>query len=359
MRWSKNDMYSIGMKSVWAMEFTVTIKGYDASVSVEMGRSILDSGVEQGAPFPYSCRSGNCGTCKCRLVSGEVEMSPYSEFALTEAEKEQGLILACRAVPWEDCEIELLEDEDIVVHPMRDLVCTLTAVSELTHDIREVRMTIKSGGPFTFSPGQYASVRFGDLPARDFSMACQPDDEELVFYIRIVEDGRVSRHIAETLSAGDRVRVNGPHGSAYLREGRQTPILAIAGGSGLSPIRSIVDRAVALGWEQPIHIYFGVRDERDLYCVEHFQALAEQHPNLHFTPVLSEPSGESTRRTGLVTDAVKADFDSLEGFTAYLAGPPPMVEAAQAMLPELGIPAQAIHADAFYTQAELEAEAAQ
>jgi len=341
------------------MNFTVTIKGHDTPVTVEMGRTILDAGVEQGAPFPYSCRSGNCGTCKCRLVSGEVEMSPYSEFALTEAEQEQGLILACRAVPWEDCEIELLEEGDIAVHPMRDLVCTVVSVSELTHDIREVRLRIARGGPFTFSPGQYASVRFGDLPARDFSMASQPDEEDVVFYIRLVGNGRVSRYIADCLAAGEQVAVNGPHGSAYLREGRRTPILAIAGGSGLSPIRSIVDRAVALGWEQPIHIYFGVRDEPDLYCVEHFQALAEQHPDLHFTPVLSEPSGESTRRTGPVTDAVKADFDSLEGFTAYLAGPPPMVEAAQAMLPELGIPARAIHADAFYTQAELEAEAAQ
>ena len=340
------------------MDFTVTIKGHDSPVTVEMGRTILDAGVEQGAPFPYSCRAGNCGTCKCRLVSGEVEMSPYSEFALSEAEKEQGLILACRSVPWEDCEIELLEDEDIVVHPMRDLACAVRSVSELTHDIREVRMTIESGGPFTFSPGQYASVRFSDLPARDFSMASQPDTDELVFYIRLVEDGRVSGYIAERLSAGERVRVNGPHGSAYLREGQQTPLLAIAGGSGLSPIRAIVDRAVALGWERPTHVYFGVRDERDLFCVAHFEALAERHPELQFTPVLSEPSGETARRTGFVTDAVRDDFDSLEGFTAYLAGPPPMVEAAQAMLPDLGIPARSIHADAFYTQAELETEAA-
>lgn len=341
------------------MEFTVTIKGYDTPVTVEMGRSILDSGVEQGAPFPYSCRSGNCGTCKCRLVSGEVEMSPYSEFALSESEQAQGYILACRAVPWEDCEIELLGDDDIVVHPNRTLACSVVSKTDLTHDIRELRLKIEAGGPFTFSPGQYASVRFGDLPFRDYSMACQPEDEDIVFYIRLVESGRASAYLDEKLEVGDKVEVRGPQGTAYLREGRRTPILAIAGGSGLSPIRSIVDRAVALGWDQPIHVYFGVRDERDLYCLEHFETLAKRHEELRFVPVLSEPSAHTARRTGFVTNAVETDFDSLEGFTAYLAGPPPMVEAAQEMLPALGIPAQSIHADAFYTQAELDAEAAQ
>jgi len=341
------------------MEFTVTIKGHDSPITVEMGRTILDSGIEQGAPFAYSCRSGNCGTCKCRLLSGDVEMSPYSEFALSDQEKDQGYILACRAVPWEDCEIELLEDDEIAVHPQRRLACSVVSIAELTHDIRELRLKIESGGPYTFTPGQYASVKFDDLPARDFSMASQPDDDELVFYIRLVEGGEVTGYLANTLSVGETVRVEGPQGTAHLREGRHTPILAIAGGSGLSPIRSIVDRAVALGWDEPIHVYFGVRDEHDLYCQDHFEALAERHANLAFTPVLSEPSGETERRTGLVTDVVKADFESLEGFTAYLAGPPPMVEAAQEMLPQLGISPQAVHADAFYTQAEMTSEAAE
>ena len=341
------------------MEFTVTIKGQeDSPVKVEMGRSILDCGVEQGAPFPYSCRAGNCGTCKCYLVSGEVEMSPYSEFALTAKEAERGYILACRAVPWEDCEIELLGDDEVVVHPMREMTCRVTAIDALTHDIRRLRLAIESGGPFTFTPGQYADVRFPGLPGRHYSMAGQPDDDELTFYVRIVEGGAASRHLADTAQPGDTVAVKGPLGSAYLRESRAGPIIAIAGGSGLAPIQSIVDRAAALDWPDPAHVYFGVRDERDLYMVKHFEDLARRHANFTFTPVLSEPAADTARRTGFVTDAVKADFDSLEGYAAYLAGPPPMVEAAQAMLPALGVAEKDIHADAFYTEAELEGEAA-
>ena len=341
------------------MAFTIRIDGHEGPVTVELGQSILDASMAQGGPFPYSCRAGNCGTCKCRLVSGEVEMTPYSEFALSEAEHKRGLILACRAVPWSDCEIALLGADDQVIHPERDMICRITAIEPLTHDIRRVELGIESGGPFTFSPGQYAELAFEGLPARDYSMASQPDEDRLCFYIRLIPGGTVGAYLASEAAVGATVRVKGPYGSAFLREGRRTPILAIAGGSGLAPIQAIVDRAVALGWEQPIHVYFGVRDERDLYRLDHFDRLRARASALSFTPVLSEPRGETAHRTGLVTDAVRADVDDLEGFTAYLAGPPPMIEAAERTLPGLGIDPADIHADAFYTSRELDKDAAE
>jgi len=343
------------------MEFTVRIKGHeDTPVKVEMGRTILDCCIEQGAPFAFSCRSGNCGTCKCFLVSGEVEMSPYSEFALSAKEADRGFILACRSVPWEDCVIELAGEDDQIVHPMREMNCRVSALDELTHDIRHLRLTIEAGGPFTYTAGQYAEIRFPGLPGRSYSMAGQPEDEELSFYVRILPGGKVSRHLVERVSAGDQVAVKGPYGSSYLREGRKGPIIAIAGGSGLAPIQSIVDRAMALDWSDPVYVYFGVRDQRDLYLTEHFEGLAGRHEQISFVPVLSEPSnringrsdGRNTGRTGWVTDAVRADFTDLSGFAAYLAGPPPMVEAATSVLPELGVAPRDIHADAFFTDAE-------
>ncbi|WP_281301026.1 MULTISPECIES: 2Fe-2S iron-sulfur cluster-binding protein [unclassified Iodidimonas] len=345
------------------MNFTVSIKDRDEPISVEMGRTILDAAMLAGGPFPYSCRSGNCGTCKCRLLSGEVEMSPFSEFALSADEEKRGFILACRAVPWSDCEIELADEDDQMVHPMRDMACVVKAITPLTHDIIGLRLSILSGGPFTFTPGQFADVALPDQPARSWSMASQPDDDFLEFYVRILPDGRASRYLADHLQPGDQVRVKGPSGTAALREERRGPILAIAGGSGLSPIKSIIDRAAKLGWAEPVHFYFGVRDERDLYLVDHFEGLCAAHPHFHFTPVLSAPCDAvlkaAQRRFGLVTDIVKEDLPhlspsgTLEGFTAYLAGPPPMVEAAERLLPDLGIAPNAIHADAFYSEADL------
>jgi ferredoxin-NAD(P)+ reductase (naphthalene dioxygenase ferredoxin-specific) len=334
------------------MSFTVRVRQFDGELPVEMGQTILEAALARDLPYPHGCRSGNCGACKSELVSGEVEMSPYSEFALTEQEKASGLILACRAVPWSDCEVKYLEADEVVAHPSRRLTCKVVDVARATHDIRVVRLAVESGGPFDFSAGQYASVEFPGLPPRDYSMANRPDDAVLEFHIRLMPGGAVTPYVSTQVKIGDTVKVGGPYGTSYLREKHTGPILALAGGSGMAPIKSIVETALAHGMKQPITLYFGARAERDLYLEDQFRVLAERHGNLTFIPVLSEPEGPTQRRTGLLADAVRSDFTTLDGAKAYLAGPPVMVETATAALTDLGVRRQDCHADAFYTEAE-------
>ncbi|MFI5029896.1 MAG: 2Fe-2S iron-sulfur cluster-binding protein [Reyranellales bacterium] len=334
------------------MSFKVHISKADKTIEVPTGATILWSALDQGVDYPFGCQSGNCGACKSHLVSGEVTMEGYSEFALSEEEKGRGLILACRAVPWEDCEVAWLEEDDLIVHPRRILGCKVVRLDDATHDIKRVRLSIESGGPFDFSAGQFASVTFAGCAPRDYSMANVPGDPVLEFHVRRSVDGTVSAYVAETLKIGDSVRVEGPFGASYLRESHRGPIIAVAGGSGLAPIKSIVERALAQKLPQHIHLYFGVRTERDLYLHDHFAALAKKHDTLHFTPVLSE-AANGAYRTGLVHEAVGRDFDELDGCKAYLAGPPVMVEAATKLFEQRGMRRIDIHADAFYTAAEM------
>jgi CDP-4-dehydro-6-deoxyglucose reductase/ferredoxin-NAD(P)+ reductase (naphthalene dioxygenase ferredoxin-specific) len=334
------------------MSYWITIRQHGGPIAVEPGATILEAALAQGVPYPHGCRSGNCGACKSVLESGEVELAPYSDYALTDAERAQGLILACRATPWSDAAVAWLETDEVVAHPIRHLACRVIGLEDLTHDIKRVRLEIVSGGPFDFSAGQYAALRVASLPARDFSMANRPDEPVLEFHVRHMTGGAASRYIVRSLALGETVRLEGPFGSAHLREHHTGPILAIAGGSGLAPIKSIVETALHRGARQPIHLYVGVRDERDLYLESHFDALAAAHPNLRVTPVLSEPQQRTSRRTGFVHEAVAADIRDLDGAKAYLAGPPVMVEAATAMLLARGVPRHDIHADAFYTEAD-------
>jgi CDP-4-dehydro-6-deoxyglucose reductase/ferredoxin-NAD(P)+ reductase (naphthalene dioxygenase ferredoxin-specific) len=183
-------------------------------------------------------------------------------------------------------------------------------------------------------------------------MANVPGDPVLEFHVRRSVGGTVSAYVAEALKIGDTVRVEGPFGTSYLRESHRGPIIAVAGGSGLAPIKSIVERALAQKLPQHIHLYFGVRTERDLYLHDHFAQLAKKHDTLHFTPVLSEAANDAYR-TGLVHEAVARDFDELDGCKAYLAGPPVMVEAATKLFEQRGMRRIDIHADAFYTAAEM------
>ena len=334
------------------MSFKVRVRQVDQPITVEMGQTILEAALKAGVAYPHGCRSGNCGACKSRLHAGEVEMSPYSEFALSEEEKANGLILACRAVPWSECEVAWLGEEDLVVHPNRRLGCRVTEIVQATHDIRIVRLSVESGGPFDFSCGQYAAVTFAGQPPRDYSMANTPDDATLEFHIRRVAGGASSAYVAERLKAGEAVHVDGPYGTSYLRTNHRGPIVAVAGGSGLAPMKSIVESALKSGLPQDIALYFGVRAERDLYLEAHFRALERAHGNFRFVPVLSEPSGPTGRRIGFVHSAVAADFADLDGCKIYTAGPPPMVRAVQEMAVAHGARREDIHADAFYTEAE-------
>jgi len=125
----------------------------------------------------------------------------------------------------------------------------------------------------------------------------------------------------------------------------------------LAPIKSIVDTALAHGLRQAIHIYFGARAERDLYLVEHFEGLARQHANLAFTPELSDTQ-TTPRRQGVVTQAVAADLPDLVNWKAYVAGPPPMVDAAVEIVFARGLNTEDMHADVFFTPQEQAASGA-
>lgn len=334
------------------MAFSVRVRQFDTPVTVEMGQTVLEAALAQGRPYPHGCRSGNCGACKSELLSGEVDMLPSSEYALTDAERRRGLILACRAVPWSDCEVAYLDVEDVAAHPIRRLACRVSAVEPATHDITIIRLEVLSGGPFTFSAGQYVELTFEGRPARDYSMANRPDEATLEFHVRRVAGGAVSPFVTGGLEVGTAVRADGPYGGAYLRERHRGPILLLAGGSGLAPVKSILETALALGMRQPIRLYFGARDERDVYLERWLAALAAAHGNFRFEVVLSAPSGPTRRRTGFLHQAVREDFRDLDGCKAYLAGPPVMVEACTPVLEALGVRRHDIHADPFYTAAE-------
>ncbi|HZF24063.1 MAG TPA: 2Fe-2S iron-sulfur cluster-binding protein [Burkholderiales bacterium] len=341
------------------MSLTVTVADLNQSAPAGEGDTVLGALLAHGIGFAYSCQSGNCGTCKCELVSGDILELEYSEHALSPDERGRGIVLACRSQMWSDVVVRRLDSEDFVVHPSRVMRCRVAEIANLTHDILRLRLEIVTGGPFTFSAGQYAQLELPVAPgiSRDYSMANRPDQPLLEFHVRVMPGGSVSHRIATALKVGDMVKVSGPMGTSYLRAQHPGPMLCIAGGSGLAPVISIAGTALASGFAQPVHLYFGVRAERDVYFERELAGLQERHDNFRVYIVLSEPGATSSsgtllpRRYGLVTDAVAADFADLGGFKAYFAGPPPMVDVATALVKTRAVGLRDIHADAFFPAA--------
>jgi CDP-4-dehydro-6-deoxyglucose reductase len=318
-------------------------------IPVAGGQTLLEAALAAGIAYPHACRSGRCGACKSKLLGGRVTLGRHTPFALTEEERAAGLVLACRAVAEDDVTLAWLDGADTVADlPVVTQEAVVTALVGLTHDIRGVRLRLADRAAFDFLPGQYVRFTMDGTPPRDYSIASRPDEPEIELEVRGVPQGRTSSRILYGLAVGDQVRVEGPFGSAFLRQAHDGPIIAVAGGSGLAPMRSIVESALRADPDRPIRLYFGARTERDVYHADRFEALAALHPNFAYVPVLSGDAAAG-RRNGRIPDALSEDRPDVARAKAYVAGPPGLVEATTAALLGLGLAAADIHADVFFT----------
>jgi ferredoxin-NAD(P)+ reductase (naphthalene dioxygenase ferredoxin-specific) len=324
----------------------ILVQPLNRVIRVEPGANLLQALQAAQVPMSYSCMAGRCGTCRCRVLDGEVlegrgeQQRPF--------DGEENFVLACQTYITEPCTIEIPEPDEVVVHPARIVKATVVILEDLTHDIK--RMVLRPAKPVEFSPGQYMQLQFTPEHVRPYSMAGLSSDGLFEFHVRLVPDGRVTGYIAHGLKVGDTVKVSGPLGSAYLRRKHEGPMLCVAGGTGLSPILSILRGAIAQGMTNPIHLYFGVRSPRDIYGMPWLEQLKREHAGLRVHVVVTSGVDAKTQRSGLVTDAIEQDHGDLSGWRAYLCGSPPMVEAATVVARRKGIPAAHIYADAFYTQ---------
>ena len=323
----------------------LVIRPLHRTLQLQPGANLLQALRANDVPISYSCMAGRCGTCRCRLVEGDVIDSGRETQRPLDAAN--GYLLACQTVLVGPSVIEIPEPDEVILHPARIVKASVVAIEDLTHDIKRLRL--RPSKPLEFSPGQYAHLQFTPDHVRPYSMAGLCSDDELEFHVRLVPQGRVTGHIASALKVGDPVRVSGPLGAAYLRRRHDGPMLCIAGGTGLAPILSIIRGARAAGMSNPIHLYFGVRSVRDIYGEPWLRDLQESNANLRVQVVVAAGAEGSGHRSGLVTDAVSQDWPRLDGWRAYLCGAPPMVEAASMLVRSAGIEPGRIYADAFYS----------
>ncbi|TGN95707.1 2Fe-2S iron-sulfur cluster-binding protein [Burkholderia sp. USMB20] len=322
----------------------ISVLPLERDIEVTSGDNLLDALRAHEIPISYSCMAGRCGTCRCTVVSG----SAVTLGADATGSRVSGgqSVLACQATLVEDCVIEIPEVGEIVVYPSKILKATVVGIEDLTHDIKRVRLALSK--PFDFAPGQYATLQFTPEHIRPYSMANTANGQEVEFHIRLVPGGRVTSYVAADLKPGDSVRLSGPLGTAYLRRKSEAPVLCIAGGTGLAPILSILRGMAESPTNRLVHVYFGVRSEADVYGTHWLEELRECLPGLRVHVVLASAAGQVPYRTGMVTDAVDADWNALDGWRAYVAGAPALVDASYVLLRRKGVNPDRIHADAFY-----------
>lgn len=329
-----------------------TVRFEPVGIEIEVGEdeTILGAAFRQGVMLMHGCKEGQCSACKSFLLDGEVDLDRYSTFALPDFEEAEGWTLLCRAHPYSDLEIELINyDEEVLTGgvPPRTVGTRVEEVEELTHDIRFLRLAVEDAVPLEFKPGQYVDIHIPGAAGehRSFSMANADASEGVLdFMIKLYPGGRFSGLLADgSIGPGDALDVTGPYGVFTLRSAPRR-LLFIGGGAGMAPILSLL-RSLPAGREATY--YYGARTEADLF---HLNVLA-QLPG-QFVPALSEDANGWAGETGLITDVVARREGDVTDVEAYVCGPPPMVEAAIALLEAQGVPEARIHFDKFTTTAE-------
>jgi len=322
----------------------------EAVFEARSDESILDAGLRQGRVFPYSCRDGACGSCKARLLSGEVHPGHPQPAALSEAERAAGGILLCQARARSDVVIEAREVVGAGDVEIRILPCRVAGMRRLAHDVMALRLKLPQGQRLQFLAGQYIDLLLRDGRRRSFSLANAPHEgEELEIHVRRVESGRFTRQVFETMREKDLLRLQGPLGTFFLRGDRCLPAILIGGGTGIAPLRSMVEDDIARGSTRPLRLFWGVRARRDLYLQDECESWSQRHGDLEYTPVLSEPTEADDWHgaTGWVHEVALAVARGMLDYEVYASGPPPMVEAVREAFAAHGLPADRLFYDSF------------
>src|SRR4051812_47751373 len=332
---------------------TVRFEPVGIEMEADEDETVLNAAFRQGIMLMHGCKEGQCSACKSFLLDGEVDLDRYSTFALPDFEEAEGWTLLCRAHAYSDLEVELINYDEEILHsgtPPRTIETTVEAVEDLTHDIRRLRLKVHDDAPFEFKPGQYVDIGIpGEEHHRSFSMANTTSSPgELEFMIKLYEGGRFSGLLADgSIKPGDRLAVTGPYGVFTLRPSSPRRLLFIGGGAGMAPILSLLRSLHETASERAATYYYGARTEADLFRLDELAALPGS-----FVAALSEDSNGWHGETGLITDVVDRLEDDVAEVDAYVCGPPPMVEAAIALLEAKGVPEAHIYYDKFTTTAD-------
>jgi NAD(P)H-flavin reductase len=334
-------------------EFAISVHPDERIVTARPGETILEAGLREGLPMPFDCRNGGCGVCKGKVLEGAFVMEPYQASVLTAEERADGKTLFCCAVPQGDLEIEYQPLPGAKASPVRQYGGRVMSMERLTHDVMKVMLRVEDGGKLRWHAGQYINIFLKEGgQKRSFSFATAPGAgpaDMIELHIRHIPGGLFTTHVFEGMKVGEFLRFEGPLGAFHLREEGTKPIIFVAGSTGFAPVKSMLEHAFATGLKRRMILYWGVRRPRDLYARELAEEWARKHENFSFIPVLSEPRTEDewSGRTGLVHQAIMADYPDLSKHQIYACGSVQMVEAVMPALATHGLSPDDCFSDAF------------
>ena len=341
------------------MSFTIHLQPANRSFEVQRDEPILSAAIRQGIGLPYGCRDGACGSCKSRLLSGRVIHGAHQLRALSVAEEDAGWILPCCAAAQTDCVIEARSVPGAGEFPVLKMPARVLSLQRAAPDVMIVKLQLPADQNLQYRAGQFIEIILRDGARRSYSMANAAHQlgtpPALELHLRHLPGGRFTDHVFGAMKDKEILRIEGPFGSFFLREDSPKPIVLLAAGTGLAPIKALIEHMRLKAVDRPTWLYWGGRRPQDLYLNAWCEETAAQMPQLRYVPVVSDaqPGDAWAGRTGLVHAAVMQDLPDLSGHQVYACGAPVMVESAQRdFVQRCGLPDDEFYADAFTTEAD-------
>jgi benzoate/toluate 1,2-dioxygenase reductase component len=301
------------------------------------GETVADSSYRSRINIPLDCRDGVCGTCKSFCESGEYELGEYvPDEAMTEDEEEAGYVLTCQLFPKSDLVITIPVTSDLAKAGVSSHAGMITGIDRMSNTTTHFTIRLEDRSALGFLPGQYVNIAVpGTDQTRSYSFSSGPRADDVAFLLRETPTGALPTYLRERASVGDRIEFQGPLGSFYLREPKR-PLLFLAGGTGLAPFLSMLEKLAGDGVEQPVHLVYGVTNDPDLVKVDELEQYAKQLPNFTFTCCVADESCSFPNK-GYVTRYIEPQHLNGGDVDVYLCGPPAMVDAVRQWLESQGI----------------------
>jgi len=333
-------------------EVKIMING-GREMAVAPGNSLYDTLADSGIFVPSACGGrGGCGLCRLKIGgAGNQPFTRQEAHWLTDEERASGMRLACQVKVLNDLDVSIPQE----LLNIRVYEAKVVSLKDLTYDIKEVKLKLIKPESMEFRPGQYVQVKIPPYGAhkrpvfRTYSLANDPSEKgEIELEVRYIPNGISTTFIHKHLQVGDVLSVNGPHGNAFPCEGPRNVVL-IAGGSGMSPIKSVLLDMVARKDKRIVRYYFGAKAVRDLFLVDLMREIEKSLADFRFIPALSDPlpGDDWQEEKGLIAEVVDRHLPDAVDTMAYLCGSPPMIDACLKVLKAKGMQDENIHYDKF------------
>lgn len=321
-----------------------SIKTLDGRIfSQELDQSILSAAESNNIFFPYSCRTGRCSSCKCKLISGETSLVT-DELGLSKEEKEEGWILSCVRNATTDITIDIEDLGDVEIPKSNTHPCKISKINNLTYDVLQVFLRFPPNINFKFIPGQYVDIIGPNRLKRSYSIANNFQNNLIELHIKKVSNGAFSDYWFNRAKVDDLLRIYGPRGTFFVRDKLENKIIFLATGTGIAPILSMIggSKIDLFDPKKDISIFWGVRTNEDLYMHK-----LQQLDKFNFVPVLSKPCSNWKGIKGYVQDALLSNEHNLDDAVVYACGSDAMIKSAEKLLIENGLKSNNFYSDAF------------